>query len=261
MFFRTTLLAALIGLNTASAAELVSYRATYRLEPADRVTNGQQVITGFEGISQIEFRRTCAGWVTNGQSRSTISTAVGQSVVSESRTSALESLDGLQLRFSRQERLNGNVVESFEGNARLDAPGGTGYAEFTRPERSRIELPAGTLFPQAHTRAELEHARRGNRVFDAYLFDGGKTRVERLSAILLSAASPQTVERFDVLSALPSWRITESYFASETDTTPRTEISTRFWANGVVGDAELRMEGLSLRQKLISLEILPDEGC
>ncbi len=261
MFFRTILLMTVIALSTAGAADLVSYRATYQLEPAGGATNGQQLITGFEGTSQIEFRRTCSGWVTNSQSRNTITTATGQTLLSEGRGSLLESLDGLQLRFSRQERLNGNVVENMEGSAQLDAAGAVGRAEFTRPARSQVALPAGTLFPIAHTRAELAHAQRRARVFDAYLFDGSKTEVERLSAVLLSAADPQAVANFDALSAHPSWRITESYFESDTATTPRIEISTRFWANGVVGDAETRMGPLSIRQKLISLEILPDEGC
>ncbi len=253
------LAAALLFPSVLLAADMVSHRAMYEYDPQTS-TDGQQPVL-LSGMLQIETRRTCAGWVTNATSRRHRSLPSGLEVVFDSRTSRLESLDGTSLRFSSQERVNGRVTETREGSARLNAVGGAGQATFTKPAARQMDLPAGTLFPTAHTLRQIEQAQRNERLFDARVFSGDSVEVERLNSILLSAQRPQQMEGFPALSPLTSWRMSETMFSSDTEPTPVFESSARLWANGVVGDLEIRAGGQTIRRRLVTLEILPDEGC
>ncbi len=249
------IVALLLAGGMACAADMVSYRATYEYEPQPAAGGQRLLVMG--GTQRQEVRRTCSGWVTNVQAE----IRRGDGMTTNSRSSALEALDGTTLRFSRQEWVNGQLTENREGSAELSAPGGGGQATFTRPQARQIDLPAGTLFSQAHTRRQIEQGRDGLRLFDAQVFSGETNGPKRLNSVLLSAQEPRPEGRFPVLSPLRSWRIIETTFTSDTETTPAFEASARLWENGVVGDIEIRFGEQTLWRRLITLELLPDEGC
>ncbi len=235
-------LAAILLLSgaTAYADDLAGYRAVYR---AESVVDGRRAALGRE----IEIRRACAGWLTS--LRETVRS------VEHYTASMTESFDGLRLHYASRV-----AARHDEGDARLEAPGGAGYAEFTRPERRRIDLPAGTLFPAAHMRAVLDHLRNGTHRFDLHLFDG-QSRIIEIEA--LSSLPPETVENAPGLSALPSWRI-RVMFPSPGQANPGQDsivpqvIERRIWSNGVMIDERY---GMGPGWELLAVEILPDEGC
>ncbi len=241
-FLIVTLL--LAGGAACAADNMAGYRAVYEYSPQP-AANGQRVrVLG--GTQHQEIRRSLPN---------------GAEITLNTRISSLEALDGTSLRFSRQERVNGRLVVSHEGSAELTAPGGSGRVTITRPQARQIDLPAGTLFPQAHTRRQVEQGQNGERLFDALAFSGATDGLERRNSVLLSAQEPCPEDRFPMLSALRSWRITETMFTLDTETTPAFEASARLWANGVVGDMEVRTGEQTMQRRLITLELLPDEGC
>ena len=53
------------------------------------------------------------------------------------------------------------MTSQTDGDASLERSGGPGEAHYTVPDDTTKKLPAGTLFPMAHTAAIIAAAREG----------------------------------------------------------------------------------------------------
>jgi len=151
-----------------------------------------------------------------------------------------ESKDGLRYRFFIRNLENGEVKEEYRGEARLDGPGKGGVANYTVPEGRKIQLPAGTLFPTAHTIALLKHIQAGDTFLWATIFDGfDADGISDVSAVVTKnlATEAATDGRSPLLSAGPSNRVHLAFFQhsdSGGSTEPEHEQQLRLHMNGVV---------------------------
>src|SRR5262249_39288178 len=133
---------------------------------------------------------------------------------------------------------NGEVKEEYRGEARLDGPGKGGVANYTVPKGRKIQLPAGTLFPTAHTIALLKHIQAGDTFLWATIFDGfDADGISDVRAVvhknLATEAAPDG--RSPLLSAGPSNRVHLAFFDhSGNSTEPDHEQQLRLHMNGVV---------------------------
>ncbi len=118
---------------------------------------------------------------------------------------------------------------------------GLEFAHYTVPQKMDKALPAGTLFPMAHTAAVLEGAEAGKRAFNLPLFDGTDETGAELSSIVVMGLKKPAPVKWPALSALPSARVDIAFFAlASTDMLPDYDVSMRYWMNGVADD--LRMD-------------------
>jgi hypothetical protein len=154
----------------AMAQELQPHRAVYTVTLLEKGKAG----IGAPGTYAFELRQTCEGYVVNQRMRLEVEGAKG-SAVSEQTSQMTESRDGRKLKFEHRSMLNGKATTFMRGDAGLDDDG-RGQSLFSDPEGQSVALPSGTLFPNAMTRATIQHAKTGDGGFDALFFYGDKVK-------------------------------------------------------------------------------------
>ena len=146
----------------AEPVQLAAHRANYALT-LQSVNSGSNV-TGVRGNMAYEVTDACDGWAVRQRLEMNLSNRDGQPCKMVSDYLTWESKDGLKLRFRMRQSTDAAVTEQVEGTASLAAPGGVGEIHYTQPEDKTMPLPAGTLFPMAHTAAIIEAAEAGKKL-------------------------------------------------------------------------------------------------
>jgi hypothetical protein len=154
----------------AAAQELQPHRAVYDVAMLDKGKPG----SGTPGTYAFELKQTCDGYVINQRMRLEVEGSKG-SIVSEQTSQMTESRDGRKLRFEHHSAANGKQTSMIRGDASLDDDG-RGQSLFGEPEGQSVALPKGTLFPNALTRATIQHVKAGDGGFDTLFFYGEKVR-------------------------------------------------------------------------------------
>lgn len=247
--------------EAASAVELVSHRATYRMGlSASRSGSG---MANASGAWTYQFVDACDGWITEFRLVITYSYSEGGQVATTTDFLGWESKDGLKYRFRVRQAREGQVTEEVEGSAKLNGPGQGGVAQYTRPEARTVKLPKGTLFPTAHTLRLIETANKGGRVLSRPLFDGqGDEGALETTAQIGRALTPQPAAAGSPLLNSPAWPMRMAFFpVGGTDPLPEFEMSLNYHANGVAEDIEQIFKTFSLKGRLESVEMLPRTKC
>ena len=174
--------------GSASATDIAAHRALYTMSLAGSKTDSG--VTGAHGEMGYQWGETCEGWTVEQRYHLTISYAESQDVNIVSNFVTWESKDGLRYRFNQKETRNGTVDEEIRGSAQLDAPGKGGTITFEKPQAQTMKLPAGALFPSAHTILLIERAEAGDNFVSRQVFDGATVE----GAVLVSAVISSKVE-------------------------------------------------------------------
>src|SRR4029079_9809202 len=215
------------GLDTSSAA----HRAFYDLKLASSRGGDVVAATGTMGYEVID---ACDGWAVRQRLSMTLTNSEGQDVQMVSDYATWESKDGLKFRFHMKQTTDTAVTSQTDGDAKLERTGGPGEAHYTVPEDTTKPLPAGTLFPMAHTSAIIAAAQSGTKFLAVPLFDGtDDSGVEDSSLVVLDYKKPEA-NKFPFLAALPSTRVRLAFFdhASKGEV-PTYQVGMRYWENGV----------------------------
>ena len=154
----------------AAAQELQPHRAIYAVSMLEKGKAGM----GTPGTYAFELKQTCDGYVIYQRMRLEVEGAKG-SAVSEQTSQMTESRDGRKLHFEHRSTLGGKTVTLLRGDATIDDDG-RGQSRFSDPEGQSVSLVDGTQFPNALTRAILQHAKAGDGGFDASFFFGDKVK-------------------------------------------------------------------------------------
>lgn len=243
----------------ARAFEIAPHRAVYDL--AFGGSSGHGEVVDVTGTMLFEWEDSCDGWSVTQRTAMTFSYQSGESVDLGWSVVTWESKDGQRYRFFVRNLENGQLKEEFRGEARLDGPGQGGVAEYTLPQAQTLALPAGTLFPTAHTLALLNHIEAGDTFFWATLFDGFDDKgLSDVSAVVISRQDTEVGAggRWKLLSAAPSSRVTLAFFDRANDTAePKHEQQLRLHGNGVVESITFDFGDFNVVGKLRELKDLP----
>ena len=196
------------GLNTASAA----HRAIYTLTLSS--SRGGEVVaaTGTMGYEVID---ACDGWAVRQRLSMTLTNTDGQDIQMVSDYATWEAKDGLKFRFHMKQTTDTAVTSQTDGDAKLERAGGPGEAHYSVPSDTTKQLPAGTLFPMAHTSAILAAAQSGKKFLALPLFDGtDDSGAEDSSVVVLDWKKPEA-NKYPFLSNLPSTRVRLAFFDHE----------------------------------------------
>ncbi len=239
------------GLNTASAA----HRAFYTLTLAS--SRGGDVV-GATGTMGYEVIDACDGWAVRQRLSMTLTNSEGQDVQMVSDYATWESKDGLKFRFHMKQTTDTAVTSQTDGDATLQRPGGPGTAHYTVPADATKPLPAGTLFPMAHTSAILAAAQAGKKFVTLPLFDGtDDTGAEDSSIVVLDWKQP-TPNKYALLSGLPSTRVRLAFFDhSSSGETPTYQVGMRYWENGVADNLQMDFGDFVMDAKMTDFTPLP----
>jgi envelope integrity protein B len=254
-----------LAAGVAGAAEIAPHRALYSMTLAQ--TKNNSGVVAARGTMVYEWGETCDGWTVEQRYRLRMQYSEAAEVEVSSNFVTWESKDGLSYRFNERKLRNGEVDEDVRGDARLDGPGKGGYAEFTKPQPSRIELAPGTLFPTAHTLFLIDRAKADEQFVARNVFDGaGDDRSVEISAVIGQEQSAEaTASEGGVDSPLlkhPSWRIRLAFFPSDSKSDkPDYELGMRLLDNGVSRDMTLDYGDFAIRAKLDEIEALPKPNC
>ena len=245
---------------SAQASALASHRAVYDLALASAASGSG--IVGARGRLALEWADACDGYTLHQRVRNIVERPEGAHVV-DLTVSTWEAGDGSAFRFSSRHVVNDKTVEEIRGRAHIR--GDDRVASFAKPQRTALELPAGTMFPTRHTRELIARAARGATFVEATVFDGASAEgMQRTGAVILGFHSPGTYrgEGETTLAGLRSWRIRLAYFEpgdGRADSQPEYEIGFRLFENGVSTDVLLDYGDFALKGILRLLEPLPSD--
>jgi hypothetical protein len=239
------------GLYTASAA----HRAFYTLTLS--TSRGGDVVAA-RGTMGYEVIDACDGWAVRQRLSMTLTNTDGQDIEMVSDYATWESKDGLRFRFHMKQTTDSAVTSQTDGDAKLERAGGPGEAHYTVPEDTTKPLPAGTLFPMAHTGAILAGAEEGKKFLALPLFDGtDDSGAEDSSVVVLDWKKPEP-NKYAFLASLPSTRVRLAFFDHDSKSeVPTYQVGMRYWQNGVADNLQMDFGDFVMDAKLSELSQLP----
>jgi len=259
--------AAVDGQKTA----LVPHRATYILTLSD--ASGRSGIVAIKGRMAYEITGgVCDGYTTNLRIVTQFTDNDAKISVTDVRTSAWESGDGSVFRFSSSHFLNNTKTQTTQGSAKAGVDGKQGTYVLEKPVKKNSKMPLNSLFPTIHLVKMIDRAKRGEKVFEAPLFDGGDGgKVYQTTSFIGREKAPGSSKlegKVDdkarkIVESLKSWPVNISYFEGKTggEETPVFEFSFDLYENGVASKIFIDYGDFSMKGKLNSLELLDEAGC
>jgi hypothetical protein len=250
--------------HLAAAQHFAPHRALYDMSLHG--TGRDSSIMSVEGEMLAEWTETCEGWTLEHRSSFEIGVGGEQAVRLSTHVATWESRDGLSYRFNvRNVERDGNE-ERVEGFARLDGEGKGGSVRYARPEAKTVPLPAGTIFPTAHSNEVLARAGEATVSFKRIVFDGlSADGLFDVSAVI-GTPNREGVEPVRAaakpLAGLRSWNTHIAFFRyGSSDAAPDNEVSFRMYANGVTDDMIIDFGQFKVLAVLKALELAPRPSC
>ncbi|WP_323991309.1 cell envelope integrity EipB family protein [Nguyenibacter sp. L1] len=238
--------------RAAPDIRLAPHRAAYDLTLAT-IKGGDTVSAS--GTMTYAVTDACTAWSTQQELRlQTVSRSGGvTSLVSDYAT--LESKDGRHLVFRTVQTSDGRPVTRVMGEATTGPSGGE--IHYTQPVPHSVKLPAGTLFPMAHTAAIIRAAGSGAPSISPMLFDGtGDDGAQYTYVMLLGWGGPPSSSGFPALAHLPSGRVHVAFYTpSSHDMRPDYAIGMRYFANGVSDQLDMDFGDFTMRGTLRSFSL------
>ena len=242
----------------ATAAEIAPHRASYALALAAAAA----AMAAAEGDLAVEVSRSC-GATTVRQAMRLVLAEVGGDASSSRITSLLtENDEGTRLDFAFSFEVDGEAdADIWAGQAFL--AGGGGVVQYETPAGRQLELPAGAMFPVAHTRAVLDSAAAGTRFLSTVLFEGG--RPDSLSTVAVAVGAAQGGDgaaRFDGLTGRRAWALDLAYYGvGDADGEPDYQVGYLLYEGAILDRLDLDYGLFRLKGTLTALELLPSPVC
>ncbi len=250
-------IAALLLSWTAQAQPLAAHKAMYELQ----MHSARSDVIAASGKMAYEVTDACDAWAVRQRLEMTITNRDGQDTDMISDYTTWESKDGSRLRYRLRQTTDDAVTSEISGEATLSAPGGTGTARYTLPEATEKKLPAGTLFPMAHTEALLKAAAAGKKFIALPLFDGTSATGAQDSSVAIASWLPPGPSQWKGLETLPSGRVHIAFFDNDNaNQQPDYEVGMRYWSNGVADEMLMDFGDFVMRGTLKTFNLLPS-GC
>jgi hypothetical protein len=234
--------------TVAAPSPLLAHKALYMLT-LDTAKSSDVVAA--RGTMGYEVTDACDGWAVRQRLTMIITNADGQDIQMASDYATWESKDGLKFRYHMRQTTDTAVTSQTDGEASLAKAGGVGQARYTSPHDSTSALPAGTVFPMAHTAAIIAAAREKKHFIGLPLFDGtDENGAEDSFIVVLDWKAPMPTN-WPTISLLPSTRVHISFFDhGPAAVTPSYEVAMRYWENGVADDMKMNFGDFVMNAKL-----------
>lgn len=241
------------------------HRAIYEVSLSSVQSGGQ--LLDIRGKMYFEWKKSCDSWTTDHRSALTYEYADGTSARINSDFASYETLDGKDLSFSSRRENNGTLIEEFRGHAKLSA-NAEGNAVYSVPDELNFKLPKNTFFPMQHTDEILARARKGERFFNAALFDGSDDKGPQLVNVFIGRkADPMKglMVNKDIdldLLKMPARHVRLAFFSPEDESAAAEyEMDLVALDNGVVSDIKVIYDTFTITQKLVALQKVELPAC
>jgi hypothetical protein len=261
--------------NAASPdVALAAHKAIYDFKLLS-ISSGAS-LAGVEGELYFEQDNLCDAWATDHRFSATYYYPDQRGVKSTSHFITWEAKDGSAFQFNSERSETNQPTEQLRGyiqKNQTDAKDGKDKAVYIRPSDLSYDLTNGYFLPAAHTTELIRHARRGDRFFNALVFDG--TDADGPVEVNSFIAGPVTAAEIDAMKlnlkntsgaallTLPAWHVQMSAFV-DNDSETMTPVYVMNYIqhnNGVISDAVIDYGEFKVRQAVKSLEALPLHDC
>ena len=220
------------------------------------------------GVLSYDWADSCDGWAVEQRYILQIVRGNGPPLQISASYANWESKDGLRYRFyvkrSREPAGADSEDSEVQGEATLKQTGNAGTAEFDQPRRESIKLPAGTVFPTAHTIALISKAEAGEKFDRRLVFDGDEIGgPSMLTAFILpQRPEPPGGNPKSLTAPQPVWPMNIAMFSEDDKTgTPEFEMTIYLQANGVVPELTMNYGDFIVAGRLKVFEALQKGGC
>lgn len=249
-------------------AALPSYRASFKMSLLKARSDAS--VASADGQMFFEWKRVCGGYSYLQKSYTDYVTNEGEVQRQELTSESFESTDGTEYTFHFVDRMDGTLVEEYQGRGTLSPDGKGGLVEYSKPAPAEVELRAGTVFPTVYTLDILNAARAGKRTVSRSIFDGmGDEARYDANAFIAKEMKPEPATPFDdmidpkgLLTGHRSWNVDIAFYTDTTsDGLPDYEMSARFYDNGVTTDLTFNYGDIQMKGDLERIEPVVDETC
>lgn len=254
-----TMTLACVAPTDASAASIAAHAIDYDLALA-QLEHGDTV----DATGHMSFRidDQCDSWTTQQRLQMQTVTRGGdvQNTVTDYAT--LETKDGRHMAFETVQKLDDQVQSRVEGEADRRADGRVAV-RYKLPAARTILLPAGTLFPLAHTMAIVDAARLHKESIAPRLFDGTSPDDAFDTYVTLEGWSARNADApARSLQAMGAAQTHVAFFATGPAVmTPDFEMAARYFENGVSDRLWMNFGDFAMRGTVAKFILLPVPRC
>jgi len=261
---------ALIGLGTLGflglmssptrAVELASYQAGYQARLSD--ARDQAAVSAVSGQIAFGFEQSCEGLIFQQSGALNWHFANGNMASQVLNFSSLEQKQTYQFTVKTEGMTQGVIL----GRAEMPSSGGAGEAQFARPKAKAFPLPAGTLFPAAHTRLMIESALAGKTQFQSHIFEGTDVEGAKLLVVFISPMSEagKMIQKNlgGDFANHQGWNFRMAYFDPKSQTSaPQYEIDVDQLDNGIALRWVLDYTSHAVEMKMVKVEQIKNPDC
>jgi hypothetical protein len=250
---------------------LIPHRAIYDLSLAE--ARGNSEVASVSGRIVYDFDgNACQGYSLDFRQVSELDTGEGRTSTSDLRSTTWEGADAKTFKFTSQNFVDENLVDSVDGHAEHD-PTKTAVA-LEKPEQKSLDLDAAVVFPTEHMVRAIDAARAGKTILNFPVFDGSETgdKVFDTLTVIGRKIAPDERNHDDAVASEPKlagvarWPVTISYFEKDkaedsSEQTPVYAIGFELYENGVSRALKLDYNDFVVVGKLTSLEFKEQKPC
>ena len=250
---------------------LIPHRAIYDLTLGG--TRGNSQIAGVRGRILYDFGgNACEGYSLEFRQLSELNTGEGKISTSDLRSTTWEGADAKSYKFTSENFVNDDLVDSVDGTAEHGA--GATAVDLSKPEHKNLDLDSKVVFPTEHMVRVIEAARAGKNILDFPVYDGSETgeKVFDTLTVIGRKIAPDERKHDDAaadepkLATMPRWPVTISYFDKQksdknAEQTPAYSIGFELYENGISRALTLDYNDFTVTGKLTSLEIKEAKPC
>jgi hypothetical protein len=250
---------------------LVPHRAVYDLSLEN--TRGNSQVAGVRGRIVYDFDgNACEGYSLEFRQVSELDSGENKQSTSDLRSTTWEDAAAKSFKFTSQNFVDENLVDSVDGHAERTAD--ETAVDLVKPEHKNLDLDAKVVFPTEHMVRVIEAARAGKTILDFPVYDGSETgeKVFDTLTVIGRKIAPNERQHDDAaandtrLASVARWPVTISYFergkkAKTSEQTPAYAIGFELYENGISRALLLDYNDFVVAGKLSSLEIKQAKPC
>src|SRR5215472_1666107 len=186
--------AAPLAAPAQDAITLAPHRAIYDLSLA--YTRGNSQVEAVRGRILYDFDgNACSGYSLEFRQVSVVDNGEGKVSTSDLRSTTWEGADAKSFTFKSQNFLNDDLIDAVDGRA--DRRAKITAIDLQKPQRRKLRVEPGVVFPTEHMVRAIEAGRAGTTVLSFPVYDGSETgdKVFNTLTVVGKNKAPQSGEQ------------------------------------------------------------------
>lgn len=249
--------------------ELAVHRAVYELKLAKSLGKGGAAAA--RGRILYDFSGSlCEGYKLDFRQVSELDNGEGKVTLSDLRSSTWEDGAAKAYRFTSQNYLNQQLIETVDGRAER----GQNAVKVTlsKPRDKSLDVETSIVFPTEHVRRVLDAVGEGKSVLEFPIYDGSETGEKVYHTLTIIGREIGPTDRVpddaardqQALAGMKRWPVTVSYFEKSGkagEQIPVYAISFELYENGISRALMLDYNNFAISGELKTLEIKDSKPC